>query len=594
MTGLPHYKGLEMRQSFFTKRGRCARGERTGAVKHLTDMFACRTSAFRDERTRLRILPSHVKLTRGRVEGAETLLKDLPAQSFLGETADCRMENGEGGERAALLLDFGRETHGTVLVTVSRVQSESTRAKLRIRFGESVMEALSPVGEKNAGNDHAVRDHVYDVGQYGTVQTNESGFRFVYLELESEDTAVHLLSVQHCMIYRDIPYLGSFRCDDELLNTIWKTAAYTVHLNMQDYLWDGIKRDRLAWQGDMHTEVLAIEDVFGGNPVVPKTLDFLRDRTPQGEWINGYSAYTLWWIVVQAEVYRYTGDLAYLREQKDFLVRQLERAASFVDADGSEILPPFRFLDWKNLGDEEATHAGLQSLMVMAVREAIPLLEALGEKEAAGRCAELLQKLCRHVPQPGSSKQAAALLALAGIADAKACNREVIRPGGAAGYSTFMGYYLLAAKAMAGDYAGALDDLRTYWGGMLQMGATSFWEDFDLRWMENAARIDEIPREGQKDIHGDYGMYCYLGYRHSLCHGWSAGPVPYLMRCVAGIRIEEPGCRTIRITPQLGNLKFVEVSYPTPPGILKVRHTEQADGSVRTEYEAPEGMTVIV
>lgn len=25
----------------------------------------------------------------------------------------------------------------------------------------------------------------------------------------------------------------------------WLTGAYTVHLNMQDYLWDGIKRDRL-------------------------------------------------------------------------------------------------------------------------------------------------------------------------------------------------------------------------------------------------------------------------------------------------------------------------------------------------------------
>ena len=56
------------------------------------------------------------------------------------------------------------------------------------------------------------------------------------------------------MHLRDLQYLGSFECSDERLNTIWQTGAYTVHLNMQDYLWDGIKRDRLVWIGDMHPE----------------------------------------------------------------------------------------------------------------------------------------------------------------------------------------------------------------------------------------------------------------------------------------------------------------------------------------------------
>lgn len=327
---------------------------------------------------------------------------------------------------------------------------------------------------------------------------------------------------------------------------------------------------------------------------MPKTLDFLRDRTPHGEWINGYSSYTFWWMMIQSEWYWYTGDLAYLKEQKEFLIRQLHMAASFVDENGSEILPAFRFLDWKNLEDEAATHAGLQSLMVMAVREGVRLLTILGEKEEALESTKLLQKLCRHIPDPGTSKQAAALLALSGLADAKECDRKVIQPGGANGYSTFMGYYILAAKAMAGDYEGALDDLRAYWGGMLKMGATSFWEDFDLSWMEHAARIDEVPGEGQKDIHGDYGAECYKSYRHSLCHGWSSGPVSFLMRHIAGIQIEEPGCRTISINPHLGNLQFVEAEYPTPLGLVKVRHKRQEDGSVKTEYEAPEGMTVMM
>ena len=60
---------------------------------------------------------------------------------------------------------------------------------------------------------------------------------------------------------------------------------------------------------------------------------------------------------------------------------------------------------------------------------------------------------------------------------------------------------------------------------MLKMGATSFWEDFDITWIKNASPIDEIPDKNKSDIHADNGAFCYKGLRHSLCHGWSAIPV---------------------------------------------------------------------
>ena len=343
----------------------------------LMDITSFCTSAFRDERSRISLLPAAVKLTRGRVYDAGRLLQDVPTQAVLGYAGGCRIENVPGGEKAGLLLDYGRESHGTLRLTSAAVESKSGRANLRIRFGESVMEALTPLGQKNATNDHAVRDHVYDLGTLSTVETSESGFRFAYLELEEEEAVLTLQAVHHVLIIRDIPYLGSFTCDDPLINEIWKTAAWTVHLNMQNYLWDGIKRDRLAWQGDMHTEVLTVEDVFGGNPVVTKTLDFLRDHTPAGEFINGYSSYSLWWVLIQAENYRYTGDLDYLKAQRDFLKDQLKLAASFVDEEGLERLPEFRFLDWKNRDNEKATHAGLQALMVLGLAEGAYLLSLL-------------------------------------------------------------------------------------------------------------------------------------------------------------------------------------------------------------------------
>lgn len=555
----------------------------------VTDLFSF--SPHQDHRVRRDLLPVRLLLTQGNVIGADVLLTDHPVQASLERGNVCILKNtGEAG-KAAVLVDFGRELHGNLKLTVAYIQSGSKRARVLIRFGESVMEALSPLGHKNATNDHAVRDHVYDIGQLSTTETNDSGFRFAYIRLEEADAALEIQAVHAGFLYRDIPYLGSFRCSDPLLEQIWNTAAYTVHLNMQNYLWDGIKRDRLAWQGDMHTEVLTILNVFGANEVVPRTLDFLRDKTEPGCWINGYSSYSLWWILVQAEWYRHTGDMAYLNQQKSFLMEQASMAAGCVDEAGEERLPQIRFLDWPSFENDTATHAGLQGILRLALTEASRLLELLEETELAAVCASAARRMV-CLPCAGA-KQAAAFLSLSGLEDAETVNREILSPGGAHGYSTFMGYYILEAKAKAGDIPGALRDLREYWGGMLRMGATTFWEDFDPRWMENAAPIDEIVPEGKLDIHGDFGAYCYQNFRHSLCHGWSSGPVPFLAQHILGIVPAEPGCEKISLKPQLGDLAWAEGTFPTPLGIVTVRHSANTDGTVTTTWSAPEGVEVI-
>ena len=135
--------------------------------------------------------------------------------------------------------------------------------------------------------------------------------------------------------------------------------------------------------------------------------------------------------------------------------------------------------------------------------------------------------------------------------------------------------------------------LNDYYGAMLDLGATSFWEDFDISWAENAGRIDRLPRKGKKDVHGDFGAFCYKGFRHSFCHGWSSGVVPFLMNVVAGIQILKPGCEEIKIEPKLGGLNHVKVEYPTPHGILKVEHLKNEDGSIETKVDAPQGVKIV-
>lgn len=554
----------------------------------LTDKYAALRSDVTDPRTRRYLTPKRVVLTKGTVMNADTLLTEKDNQISLNEPVFCRLQNGSDGENAAVLVDFGIEFSGSSRIMIVSVEGKNGRADILVRTGESVMEALTPLGEKNTTNDHATRDRVMNVGFFSANETNESGYRFLYVELLDKNAAVNIKALQGVFHYRDLDYIGSFECSDTRINKIWETAAYTAHLNMQEYLWDGIKRDRLVWIGDMHTEVMTILATFGKQDVVPKSLDLVRDETPIGTWMNGITAYSIWWLMIHYEWYMHFADLDYLKEQHEYMRALLLELVPCVGEDGQENLPGHRFLDWPNNADEDAKHAGLQGMLKLAFDQGAYLMRQLGDEETAAKCDEAGERLKRYKADSHGSKQAASLLSLSGLSDAKQINDEVLTPGGAHGYSTFFGFYTLAAKAKAGDYEGAIRDMKQYWGGMLDMGATTFWEDFNLDWMENAAPINEVVPEGKVDIHGDYGAYCYVKFRHSLCHGWASGPCPWLSRYVLGVQVTEPGFKKVRITPHLGDLTFAKGTYPTPYGPIEIMHYTRDDGTIKSEILLPQ------
>ncbi len=525
------------------------------------------------------------------VQNAGSLLQPKPGQAVLSEPSPpCQITVGAGGP-AGLLLDFGIEIQGYVELFTTMAGSH-TPAPVRVRFGESVSEAMSDIGIKNAQNDHAVRDQTVVLPWLGRKRVGPSGFRFIRIDATDPKLPVSLSQVRAVLCLRDLPYLGFFKCDDERLNRIWQAGAYTVHLNMQEYVWDGIKRDRLVWLGDMFPEVSTINAVFGRTEVVPRSLDLIRNVTPPTSWMNGISSYSMWWILLQEQVWLHTADANYLSSQREYLGKLIRRLSGFVAEDGSEKLDGMRFLDWPTSENAAAIHEGLQAMMLMTMDSGARLSKALGDTETLQICEQTAVKLRKHIPPPSGRKSPAALETLAGLRDPRTVANETLKKDGPKDLSTFYGFFVLQALARSGDIDTALDFISTYWGGMLDYGATTFWEDFDLAWTNNAARIDELVPAGKKDIHGDCGAYCYLGFRHSLCHGWASGPTAWLSQNVLGITPLEPGFKCISIKPQLGRLKWAEGSYPTPLGVIKVRHERTESGQIKSDIHTPPGIKV--
>lgn len=529
------------------------------------------------------------------ISGKEKLLSQGTGQPIMGRKGMCSLTTS-ASDTASILIDYGRELHGGIKLVLGSAKPWGT-AQIRIRLGESVSEAMSEHngGKRRKGfstNDHAIRDFELTIPSDGQIEIGNSGFRFARIDLLSHKT-IHIQEAPAILRYRDIPYLGSFKCSDERLNRIWNTGAYTVHLNMQEYLWDGIKRDRLIWLGDMHPEVSTIMAVFGDNEVVNRTLDLACQLYPLPKWMNNMSAYSMWYLIILQEWYMHNGDKSYLKHHHAYIKGLIERIDACVDANGNETLAKERFLDWPSSTNKKGVEAGYRALLYWSLADAEKLCHALDDAVTARLCRDIQNRLKKKILPHNQLKQAASLMAIAGWMTPQQACEDVVSVGGAKDFSTFYGYYMLEAMARASRYEEAMKIISQYWGAMLDLGATTFWEDFNLDWARNAGRIDEFVPEGKADIHRDFGAYCYPGYRHSFCHGWASGPTAWLTRHVLGVEVVEAGCRTLRIQPNLGSLEWVEGTYPTPHGVVYIRHSKQADGKIKTEVKAPEVVKIL-
>ena len=104
---------------------------------------------------------------------------------------------------------------------------------------------------------------------------------------------------------------------------------------------------------------------------------------------------------------------------------------------------------------------------------------------------------------------------------------------------------------------------------MLSRGATTFWEDFHMDWLEGSGRIDELPKAGEKDIHGDYGAFCYQGFRHSLCHGWASGVLAFLYEYMLGLTLKNGG-ESYEVNPHPMGVEEIHAKVPVKDGWLVV------------------------
>lgn len=471
----------------------------------------------------------------------------------------------EGGT----LLDFGRELNGRLVVTGGAAD---------VRMGESMGELMKApyLGEI------ALRAPVG-----GEARGPKTGFRYALVSSEQN------VKVVAEGIYYPATQVGTFESNDARVNKIFETAVYTAHLSMQDSILDGIKRDRGRWIGDDEVINRVALDVYGNVPQIREGLEDAIGPAPVTEAVNGLPGYSAWWVVAEWEYVVRTGDLEQLRGVTARMLQLLEVMRKDLDERNVYAGKGKPFVDWSKgfSTDTPEARKGVHFEYLYAFHKAEELFAMMHDDANCGRYKALAEAMTQAATTNladqdgmfGDRWQTNAMACLAdavwplktppsgplwpifGKANAERRPYDVITP--------YYGSYLLKAMSEVGHESDALAWMKSYWGGMLDNGATSFWEAWDPAWAGS-------------DPHAKLEADDKVGYNASLSHGWSSGPAAWLLEDVLGIRATEPGYKKVSIEPTLAGLEWVKGSIATPLGLVRVEA-----GGKKISVELPAGMS---
>jgi hypothetical protein len=468
--------------------------------------------------------------------------------------------------KGSLLVDFGKETLGFI-----ELHGLSGKGNLSVYYGESKEEALST--EHCEALDRKTVDF--------SSKTNyrfplSKAFRFVNIQY---DNGVNLDSVSMLYEYADLKERGGFKCNDEEVNRIYDISKYTFELNTREFFIDGIKRDRWIWSGDAYQSYLMNYYLYFDRPTVERTMLALRGKDPVTGHINTIMDYTFYWFIGIYDYYLYTGDLTFIQQFYPRMQSLMNYCLSRRNKNGLlEGLPgDWLFIDWA-AGLSKKGELSFEQLLFCRSLETMALCAGIagdnkGKDEYARLAADLKEKIFSLYWDPAKNalvhsridgKQTNNVTRYSNMfsiffnyfndSQKQSVKNSVLLNDSIQKITTpYMRFYELEALCAMGEQNYVMKEMKSYWGGMLKLGATSFWEEYN-------------PDKKGEEHYAMYGRQ----FGKSLCHAWGASPIYLLGRYYLGVQPTSAGYATYSIQPVLGGLQWMEGKVPTPSGDISV------------------------
>ena len=463
-----------------------------------------------------------------------------------------QLENGT-------LYDFGNEYFGPISLKINNDNKDVT-----IALGESEKEALTP---EKAIIHYNLTDEDFVNGVHNI---QSSAFRYIFVTANKDEIE---LSAQ--FEYLPIEDKGSFSCDNENIEKIWKMCVDTFHLNSREVYLDGIKRDRWVWSGDAYQSFMVNRYLYNDPAIIKRTIISLLGKRPYKQHINTINEYSGYLIISVLDYYYATGDVEFVKAIWDNLLGLYEFIVSRLNDEGYvyEYFEDWVFIDWANI-DKFGAVCAEQIILWQVYNSMAQLSSAIGcEDNYSQRANELKEKIYRDYwnEEKGAfidsyesgknhvSRHQNIFAILYDFVDndkAKIIAENVLYNDHIDQITTpYFKLYELLALCKMGDVATAQNYIDSYWGGMLELGATTVWEEFN------------------PNMSGDehYAMYG-APFGKSLCHAWGSGPILILGQYVAGVTPTSIGSKTFDVAPNPANYKSFNAIVPINDGTVTIEY----------------------
>ncbi|MDR3651816.1 MAG: alpha-L-rhamnosidase C-terminal domain-containing protein [Paludibacter sp.] len=501
----------------------------------------------------------------------------LPSQYKLAteEHKAVTVTDVQGGQ----LIDFGKETFGFL-----RFHALSGKGKINMYYGESKEEAmdtefcetldqLSVDGNKVTDEALAITSSTEEI----YTLANSKAFRYVYV---TKDASVDFKELNMLYEFKPEKQRGSFKCNDEEVNQIWNVGAYTMQLTTRECFIDGIKRDRWIWSGDAYQSYLMNYYLNFDSQTVKNTSWALRGKDPVTSHTNTILDYTFFWFLGIYDYYLYTGDEHFISQVYPRMQTLMDYVLGRTNKNGmvEGLTGDWVFVDWADGFMDKHGELSFEQVLFAKSLETMALCAKLAnntadqskyEKLAANLRAKLLpafwnktKKALVHnrlndVQQSQITRYSnmfAVFFNYLSPEQKQEIKKSVLMNDSVMKISTpYMRFYELEALCAMGEQKQVMKEMKDYWGGMIREGATSFWEKYN-------------PTDKGAQHLAMYGR----PYGKSLCHAWGASPIYLLGKYYLGIQPIKAGYSEFAIAPNLGGLKWIEGTVPTPNGEIKL------------------------
>ncbi|RIK37990.1 MAG: alpha-L-rhamnosidase, partial [Chloroflexi bacterium] len=471
---------------------------------------------------------------------------------------------------AYVVLDLGRVVHGRLAVTVTGPAGTILDIGWDERLLAGTRRPLPHPGSLHA-EWNQVDSWVLDGTPRAISTIDTRAGRYILIAVWGA-APVEFRDLQVYEERSPVTQRGWFRSSNPRLDHIWQLGVETLYASLQDAYADPW-RERGQWWGDAYVTDHMAQVAFGETYLLRRGLLFMaesfRNGQPTAFAPNGDGAqlldYSMLWAQSLYDYLKWSDDQAFVHQ----LYPALKRLMSYLETRRNpdtgllDIAPGHwsqtALIDWVGNASRSGQSTALNALYYGTLLDAAAIAERLLEPAQATswrqQAAALRQQINDRLYLAGEDRYAASILAGALVAPTTHAQAwplafGVTPPERVDAVATallnpfrveiFGMYWVLEGLATAGRIAEAVELVETYYGRLLDQGATTLWEG----WESN------------------------LHYRAALSHSWGGAPTWFLTTRILGAWRAGPNQWVVQ--PAFEGVDWAAGALPLPAGDLQV------------------------